>query len=126
MKHVRLMEVEREFLEAFSVIIQSSYFIEEEDFMALIGTLNVSYQSDHVVERARLLEFFTTAADLLGFDKKKVGDIIQDPWNREAQCYTNTQRQTRHRTSVDSDNDTVCDFYGQVDELHNESLYSVT
>jgi len=27
------MEVEREFLDAFSIILESGYFLEEEDFM---------------------------------------------------------------------------------------------
>lgn len=36
------MEVEREFLEAFSLIIKSSYFLEECDFFELLKTLKVS------------------------------------------------------------------------------------
>ena len=39
LRHVRVMEVEREFLEAFAVIVQSSYFIEETDFHQLLATL---------------------------------------------------------------------------------------
>ena len=62
---MRILEVEREFLEAFSLIISSSYYIEEDDFFSLLRVLKVSYQSDHVVERGRLLEFFMTAADML-------------------------------------------------------------
>jgi len=38
-RHVPLLEVEREFLEAFSLIISSSYYIEEEDLFALLDTL---------------------------------------------------------------------------------------
>ena len=37
------MEVEREFLDAFSVIVSSGYFIEQEDFLNLISILNVSH-----------------------------------------------------------------------------------
>jgi len=59
------MEVERAFMDAFSVIITSGYFLEQNDFFALLNSLRVSEQSYHVVERAKLLEFFTFAADLL-------------------------------------------------------------
>lgn len=42
-KYVHLMEVEREFLEAFSFIISSSYYLEEEDFFKLLEALKVAY-----------------------------------------------------------------------------------
>ena len=90
----------------------------------------MSYQSDHVVERARLLEFFTKAAELLEFDSARVAEILQDPWNREAASYTNALRQTRHPRTQPSlgsmGDETACDYYGQVDDLANESLYSAT
>ena len=36
------MEVEREFMDAFSVVISSGYYIEEEDFYNLLKILKVS------------------------------------------------------------------------------------
>ncbi len=34
--YVKLMEVERAFLDALSIVVQSGYFLEEQDFMSLI------------------------------------------------------------------------------------------
>ena len=82
--YIRPMEVEREFLDAFSVIVSSGYFIEQEDFLNLISILNVSHQSDHVVERAKLLEFFQYAAELLNFDVTLVSNFLSAPWEQEA------------------------------------------
>lgn len=47
--YVKLMEVERAFMDALSIVVQSGYFLEEQDFMSLIQSLRVSDQSQHVV-----------------------------------------------------------------------------
>lgn len=36
------MEVERAFMDAFSVIITSGYFLEQNDFLELLNSLRVS------------------------------------------------------------------------------------
>lgn len=77
------MQVEREFLDAFSVIISPGYYIEEDDFAQLLLLLQVSDQSNHHVQRAKLLEFFTLAAQLLNFDTEKVNAILTEPWERD-------------------------------------------
>ena len=64
------MEVEREFMDAFSVVISSGYFLEQEDFYNLLRMLKVSQASEYAVERAKLLEFFTQAAEIFEFDQK--------------------------------------------------------
>ena len=83
------MEVEREFLDTFSVIISSGYYIEEKDFFNLLSILRVSEQSDHDVERAKLLEFFTFAAEQLNFDTERTAKILTEPWEREAKMELN-------------------------------------
>ena len=83
------MEVEREFLDTFSVIISSGYYIEEKDFFNLLSILRVSEQSDHAVERAKLLEFFTFAAEQLHFDTERTAKIMTEPWEREAKMELN-------------------------------------
>ena len=81
------MEVEREFLDAMAVIIQSGYYLEQSDFMELIRILNVSGQTTHVNERAMIFEFFNMAAELLEFDVKLLSRVLSEPWEREAQMF---------------------------------------
>ena len=66
------------------MIISSGYFVEEEDFLSLVRTLQVAHCSDHIVERANLLEFFTLAAQLFSFSSKKVSDILTGIWEHQA------------------------------------------
>ena len=87
------MEAEREFLDAFSVVISSGYHLEEADFFSLIKLIRVPSQSEHPVERAKLLEFFTTAAEMLSFDAEKVKNQIEKPWEDEANNITIPQSQ---------------------------------
>ena len=82
--YVRPMEVEREFLDAFSVIIESGYYMEQEDFLELLDMLEVSAQPAHVVEKAKVLDFFALASDLLGYDTEKVRQKLTDPWEKSA------------------------------------------
>ena len=88
--YIRPMEVEREFLDSFSVILSSGYYIEEKDFFNLLSILRVSDQSDHAVERAKLLEFFTSAAEQLHFDVKMTANILTEPWERQAKMKFNS------------------------------------
>ena len=53
------MEVEREFMDAFSVIVQSGYFIDQDDFIELIKIMDVAGQAGYVIERAKIFEFFS-------------------------------------------------------------------
>ena len=76
------MEVEREFLDAFQVIIQSGYFLEQDDFLELINILDVPSQPTHKVEKAKVLEFFQLAAELCQFDVDLVTRILTEPWQR--------------------------------------------
>lgn len=70
------MEVEREFMDALSVIISSDYYLEEDDFIKLIKSLKVSEQSTHAVERAKLLEFFIQAGELLEFNTELISRVL--------------------------------------------------
>ena len=81
--YIKPLEVERAFLDAFSVIIQSGYFLEQDDFIELIRILDVSSQPSHVVERAKVLEFFEMAAELCDFDVELVTKLLSEPWQRE-------------------------------------------
>ena len=86
--YIRPMEVEREFLDAFSIIIQSGYFLEQDDFLELIKILDVPNQPTHKVERAKVLELFQLAAELCEFDVELVTKILTEPWEREAEEMT--------------------------------------
>ena len=81
------MEVEREFLDALAVIVQSGYYLEQNDFMELIRILNVPAQTSHVNERAMIFEFFNFAAELLEFDVKLLSRFLSEPWEREARMF---------------------------------------
>ena len=59
---IRPNEVEREFLDAFSVILQSGYYLEQDDFIQLLKISDVHAQATHVVDRAKIFEFFNYAA----------------------------------------------------------------
>ena len=74
-------------MDAFSVVIESGYFLEEADFYELLDILQVNARCDHAVERAKVLEFFTEAAELLGFDAKAVSATLTEPWELEAADY---------------------------------------
>ena len=78
------MEVEREFLDALSVVVSSGYYLDQDDFISLLRILRTSEQSEHVVERAKLHEFITLAADLLGFDVDLISEMLTEPWEHEA------------------------------------------
>lgn len=77
------MEVERELLDALSVIISSGYFLEQDDFIDLIKLLRASDQTDHAVERAKLYEFVLYAAKLFEFDFELIKSILTESWERE-------------------------------------------
>ena len=73
----RPLEVEREFLDAFALIVESGYYIEQEDFLELIKLLKVHHQTELTGERIKIFEFFTRAAELLDFDVEMVKDLLQ-------------------------------------------------
>ena len=65
-------EVEREFLDAISVILCSGYYLTEQDFIELIQLLDVRNAQEHTFGRAKLFEFFLKAAKEFSFDEKLI------------------------------------------------------
>ena len=51
----------------------------------MISISNVQAQATHVVDRAKIYEFFTLAASLLGFDVELISNILSEPWEREVE-----------------------------------------
>lgn len=76
-------EVEREFLDAISVILCSGYYLAEQDFIELIQLLDVRNAQEHTFGRAKLLQFFLTAAKEFQFDEKLVQKQLSEPWTEE-------------------------------------------
>ena len=52
--------------------------------MQLISILKVQHHATHVVERAKILEFFTLVAEMCEFDAEFVGRLLVAPWEEEA------------------------------------------
>lgn len=52
--YIKPQEVEREFLDAFSVILESGYFMAEEDFFELVAILDVKNQPVSVGDRIKI------------------------------------------------------------------------
>jgi len=77
----RVEETEREFMDAFKVIIQSGYVLEQADFFALLEILQVSASVKPTMQqRVQIVAFFTTVATWLDFNKDLVEDVLTKPW----------------------------------------------
>ena len=116
------MEVEREFMDAFSIIVTSGYFLEQEDFLNLVSLLQVSYQSEHVVERAKLLEFFQLAAELLNFDTCLVNDYLSAPWEEEGTVGHQTEMNWTQNANMFNQTSNVKRRFEMKMEMENDEL----
>ena len=83
--YIKPAEVERAFLDALGIIVQSGYFLEEADFFDLLTMLQVQEHTTLVHGRAKLFEFFALAAELLEFDVPLLEEVLTEPWNLEAE-----------------------------------------
>lgn len=70
------MEVEREFLDAFAVIIESGYYLEQADFIELLMILEVQHQTEVTGDRIKIFEFFSKAAEMLNFEVDVVKSLL--------------------------------------------------
>ena len=78
------MEVEREFLDAFAVIIESGYYLDQADFLELLKILKVEHQTELTGDRIKIYEFFSKTAELLEFDVDLIKKLLQEPWEKQA------------------------------------------
>lgn len=83
--YIKPAEVEREFLDALGLILQSGYYLEQADFFDLLEILQVQSHTALVHGRAKLYEFFQLAAELLEFDVSLLEEVLTEPWNLEAE-----------------------------------------
>ena len=77
--------MERSFLDALGIIVQSGYYLEQRDFFDLLDILQVQDHTPLVHGRAKLFEFFSLAAELLEFDAALLEEVLTEPWNLEAE-----------------------------------------
>ena len=83
--YIKPEEVEREFLDALGIIVQSGYYLDQADFFDLLDILQVSSHTALVHGRAKLYEFFQLAAEVLEFDVPLLEEVLTEPWNIEAE-----------------------------------------
>ena len=77
-------DVEREFLDAFAVIIESGYYLDQADFLELLQILQVQHQTELTGDRIKIFEFFSKTAELLEFDVELIKKLLSEPWEMQA------------------------------------------
>ena len=55
-------------MDAFKVILQAGYTLNAEDFVELLGALNLSRRITSVQQLEQITAFFIRACQLFGFD----------------------------------------------------------
>lgn len=76
---VRIHEKERQFFDAFKLIIQSGYTVDEKDFIQILHFINVEEViMNEEYERIRQVrEFLKTTARYLGFSEKPIEELFR-------------------------------------------------
>ena len=59
-------------MDAFKVILQAGYTLNAEDFVELLGALNLSRRITSVQQLEQITAFFIRACQLFGFDQEQV------------------------------------------------------
>ncbi len=67
-------------MDAFRIIIQSGYFMQEQDFIELLEILKVADQAKTREQKVKIFTFYTFAASQLNFNSEKVKEILAENW----------------------------------------------
>jgi hypothetical protein len=76
---VRIHEKERQFFDAFRLIIQSGYTVDESDFMQILTFINVEEVifNEEYEKIRQIREFLKTTARYMGFNERLIEDLFR-------------------------------------------------
>lgn len=76
---VRIHEKERQFFDAFKLIIESGYTVDEKDFIQILHFINVEevILNEEYEKIRQVREFLKTTARFLGFSERPIEDLFR-------------------------------------------------